>query len=70
LWYGAALLLMFLAYVTAKGELPIYLGFFVPQGTATAPPGAQATAEQASNPTGTFISPELPQNAIPITPFM
>jgi hypothetical protein len=49
LWYGIALLGMFLAYVTAKGELPIYLGFLMPQGTATTPPGLQTLAAQGNS---------------------
>lgn len=38
MWYGAALLGLWVAYVTARGELPIYLGFLIPQGSAAAPP--------------------------------
>ena len=44
MWYGAALLFLWVAYVTAKDELPTYLGFLIPQGTATAPP-AQTPAQ-------------------------
>lgn len=51
MWYGLALLMMFVVFVTARGELPIYMGFLIPQGSAATPPGIE---QQAAAATGTL----------------
>lgn len=53
--WGAAMLALFVLYVSAKGELPTYLGFLVPQGSATAPP-AQTVLGTAASETVPFMS--------------
>jgi hypothetical protein len=60
-----AIILLFIAYITAKGELGTYLGFFIysPSTNAT-PPAATATPvapnTTSNSPTSTPLSPSQP----------
>ena len=71
MFWGIAILVMFLLYITAKGELPIYMSFFRPQpntsDNSAAINGAAAGSSVPLMP-GVPVATGLPsQETIPFT---
>jgi hypothetical protein len=60
--WGLALLAMFVLVVATKGELPTYIGFLIPQGSATQPP---AQVPPLLNPTSPVAQGVIPYGMEP-----
>ena len=80
MFWGTAILVMFLLYITSKGELPVYMAFFRPQpntsdNSAVITP-AQAAIINARTIPAPFGGTPLPNpfpvqpNSIAIPPFV
>jgi hypothetical protein len=55
MFWGIAVLVMFVLYITANGELPIYISFFSPQ-----PNTSDVTAASAMNAAAASSVPQMP----------
>ena len=73
MFWGISVLVLFLLFVTAKGELPTYIGFFTPQPN-TSDTSAGATAISTAAGQTVPLMPGVPaavgapsQNTIPWT---